>query len=138
MRYHRGSFDGGDGLAGGLVTIGIIVMIIAAFLLVKAVVFVIRTCAKYADHTSLRLAVAVWVIFTIVGVLLATQVAPSYSILPVFGSVILLITCVVIDLKNRDTLMRPKVKLVHEILYTPWWGAEDTPQSESQDAQLAA
>ena len=128
MYYHRDSF--GDLFASDLVGISLVVLLLAAFCVVKMTFFVIRTFVKYYDHRSLWIALAVCVLLTLVGILLATHVDQSYGFLPVVGIAILLITCLVVDLRNRDTFMRENVNLIDEVLHASWFGSEDTTRKE--------
>ncbi len=134
MYSHRDS----SGYVGDLLGLVLVLVLIAAFVVVKVTLFVVRTFVKYYNHRSLWIALAVCVLLSLVGILLATQVSPSYSILPVIGVVVLLIACVAVDLRNRDTFLRENVSLVHEVLHSSWFGSEATPRKEFADEQVAA
>src|SRR2546426_451302 len=92
-----------DFYGGELLGFALVLMLIAAFFVVKATLFVLRTFVKYSNHRALWIALAVCVVFILVGIPLSTQVSPSYGLLPVLGVLILLITCLVVDMRNRDT-----------------------------------
>ncbi len=136
MSYHHRDFYGGE-----LLGIGVALLLLAAFCLVKMILFVIKTFVRYSDtHRSLWIALISCVGLSVVGILLATQVAPSFCLLLVIGALVLLITCCVVSLRNRDTFMRERVSMINEILHTPWWSSEDTPCVEIQQetTRLAA
>ena len=134
MYSHRDfSSYGGD-----LLGLALVLVLIAAFLMVKVTLFVIRTFVKYYDRRSLWIALAACVVLSLVGIFLATQRSPSSLLLLFVGAAILLITCLVVDLRNRDTFLRENVSLVHEVLHSSWFGSEDTPQKELADEQFAA
>jgi amino acid transporter len=133
MYYHHQDSFGGE-----LLGIGLVLLLIAAFCLVKVTLFVIRTFVKYYDHRSLWISLVICIVLSLVGILLATQVDQSYSFLPVVGLAILLITCAAVSLRSRDTFLREKVNLIDEVLHTSWWGSEDTPRVEQEQAQVAA
>lgn len=132
--------DFGSDLGGSLVGIGLILCLIAAFLVIKATLFVIRTFVKYSDqHKSLWTSLVVCIACCIGSGLLYKLTAFGGSpTLCVIGIAELLITCLVVDLKNRDTFLPEKSGgLVHQILHNSWWSSEDTPV-KLVDEQLAA
>jgi len=126
-----------DFYGGELLGFALVLMLIAAFFVVKASLFVIKTFAQYYQHISLWIALAICVVFILVGIPLSTQVSPPFGLLPVLGVLIFLITCLVVDMRNRDTFMRENIKLIDEVLHTSWLGSEDTPV-EFADEQVAA
>lgn len=139
--YHRSSYgyDLGSDLAGGLAAIMIFLCILAVFITVVCTVFVVRTFVKYGkEHMSLWIALAICLVLAVLGGLLATTVSQGFLALPYIGVAVLLVTCLVVDLKNRDTLMRENVNLIDEVLRKPWeWGSE-TPLQETEQEQIAA
>src|SRR5258708_38689186 len=142
MNHHqRDSFDAdvGSGIAMLGVYLGIFLLLLAAFLIVVAVVFVVRTFVKYpAKRKTLWIALAVCIASCIGAGLVYKLTASGGSISLVgIGIAVLLITCLAVDLKNRDTLMRENVNLVDEVLDSSWWGSEDKPL-ETENEQVAA
>ena len=128
-----------DSYGGELLGIGVALLLLAAFCLVKIILFVMKTFVQYSDtHRSLWIALISCVGLSVIGILLATQVSPSFCLLPVIGALVLLITCCVVTLRNRDTFMREKVNLIDEVLHSPWWGSEETPRVEQEQEQVAA
>ncbi len=122
---------------GSLVEILLVLILIGLFVLVVTVVYVVKTFVKYHKHKSLWIALAVCVVLSVIGGLLAVTVSQAFLALPYIGVAELLIACFAVDLKNRDTLMRENVNLIDEVLHKPWWGSEDKPL-ELDNEQLAA
>ncbi len=122
---------------GSLVEILLELILIGLFVLVVTVVYVVKTFVKYHKHKSLWIALAVCVVLSVIGGLLAVTVSQAFLALPYIGVAELLIACFAVDLKNRDTLMRENVNLIDEVLHKPWWGSEDKPL-ELDNEQLAA
>lgn len=127
-----------DAYGGELLGLALVLCLIMAFLVFKGTVFVIKTFVKYYDHTSLWIALAVCVVLSVVGILLGTHVSQSYSFLPVVGVAVLLLTCLVVDLRNRDTFLRENVNLVNEVLHASWLHPEVSSRKEFADEQVAA
>src|SRR6266700_1005075 len=123
---------------GSLVEIVLVLILIGLFVLVVTVVYVVKTFVKYYTHKSLWIALAVFLVLCVIGVLLAIAVSQAFLVLPYIGVAVLLITCFAVDLKNRDTLMRENVNLIDSVLHSSWLGSEDTPLMESQQKQVAA
>jgi drug/metabolite transporter (DMT)-like permease len=142
MNHHRDSFDTdvSSSIAMMGVFLGIFLFLLAAFLIVVAIVFVVRTFVKYPEkRKTLWIAFAGCIASCIGAGLLYKLTATGGSFaLVCIGVAVLLITCLAVDLKNRDTLMRENVNLIDEVLHTPWWGSEDTPQQEQKVASIAA
>src|SRR2546421_12687295 len=142
MSRHRDSFDAevGAGILGIGITLAIFLILLLAFLIVVTVAFVVRTFVKYPEkRKSLWIALAVCVASCIgAGVLYKLTASGGAFALGGIGIAVLLITCLAVDLKNRDTLMRENVNLIDEVLHTPWWGSDDTPQQEQERASIAA
>ena len=132
---HRGS----SGVYAELALLAVVLMLIAAFFIVKAVVLVVRTFARYYRHTrSLWIALAVLLSSPIVagGVYYLTDFSGSFALVGI-ALIVLLITCFVTTLKNRDTFLRQNVKLIDEVLHSNWF-SEDTPKVELEREQIAA
>src|SRR5947209_1258771 len=142
MHHQRDSIDAevGAGMLGIGMTLGIFLVLLVAFLLVAAVVFVVRTFVKYPkSRKSLWIAFAVCVAsFIGAGVLYKLAASGGSIVLGGIGIAVLLITCLAVDLKNRDTLMRENVNLIDEVLHSSWLGSEDTSLMESGQKQVAA
>ncbi len=138
---HRDSFGGdfGGDLAGSLVAIGIVLMVIAIFVTIKAIVFVCVTYAKYPQgRKTILIALAICVASCMAGYLLYNQLPVVCFALVAFGCIQLLITCSVVELSNRDTLLRENVSLIDSVLHSSWLGSEDTPRQEEELEQIAA
>ena len=142
MNQHRNSLDAeiGSGLVGMAVLMGMFLAFLAAFLIVVAVVFVVRTFVKYpGKRKTLWTALSVCVACSIVAGLVYKLTAFDGSFaLCGLGVAELLITTLCVDLKNRDTLMRENVSLIDEVLHKPWWGSEDKPLQEQEIESIAA
>ena len=142
MHHQRDSFDAdvGSGIAGMAVFMGMLLVLLVAFVIVVTVVFVVRTFVKYPEkRKTLWIALAVCVACSMGAEIVYKLTASGGAIALVgIGVAVLLITCLAVDLKNRDTLMRENVNLIDEVLHTSWWGSEDKPRVETEDAQLAA
>ncbi|SRR6266487_2711019 len=127
-----------DSYGGELLGLGLVLLLIAAFCVVKMTLFVIRTFVQYSDtHKSLWISLAVCCLLSLVGILLSSQADQSFLLLPFIGALVLLVTCCVVSLRNRDTFMRENVNLIDEVLHTPWWGSEDTPRVEQEQERAA-
>ncbi len=124
--------------ASGIVEIVLLLCLISLFLLVVAVVFVVKTFVRYSNHVSLWLSLAICLVLSIIGGVLAAKVNQGFLALPYIGVAVLLITCYVVHLKNADTLMRENVNLIDEVLRKPWEWASDTKTVELEREQLAA
>ena len=123
-----------------LVEIVLFLALLGAFLTCMAVFFVCRCFVKYPQQRKkLWIALACCIGCALASGLLykATGFESSPSLAGI-GIAVLLITCLVVELKNRDTLMRENVNLIDEVLRKPWeWGSE-TPLPETEQEQLAA
>ena len=142
MSRHRDAFDAeiGAGILGIGITLAIFLILLLAFLIVVTVAFVVRTFVKYPkSRKSLWIAFAVCIASCVgAGVFYKLTASGGAFVLGGIGIAVLLITCLAVDLKNRDTLMRENVNLIDEVLHTPWWGSEDTPRLKQEHGQLAA
>lgn len=136
--YHRDNF--GDAFAGGYGAIAVLITLITAWLIFKAVVGIVRTFKRYSStHKSLWISLAICVALSALGILLSSVlVSASFILLLFVGIAELLLTCAIVSLRNRDTLLREHVSLIAEVLHTPWWGSEDTPRKEQELEQVAA
>src|SRR5437764_12641817 len=114
MYYMRSA--GSDVLA-----MGIVLMLLLAFLAVKAIIFIVNSYIKYYKHKSLWIALAVFVALSVAaGVLSYLFDNAVFLNLVYVGFAVLLITCQVVDMRNRDTLQAEKSGLVYEVLYSSW------------------
>src|SRR2546426_1641205 len=142
MYHQKDSFEAnlGSSIIGMGMTLGILLVLLVAFAIVVSVVFVVRTFVKYPkSRITLWIALAACVASCIgAGVLYKLTASGGSIALGGIGIAVLLITCLAVELKNRDTLMRENVNLIDEVLHTPWWGSEDTPRMEQEHGQLAA
>jgi len=137
MYQHSHKDPFGDSLGSILIQIALVLVVIGIFVIVVTVIFVVTTFVEHYKQASLWIALAVCVVLCVAGGLLS-HVYPACLVLVFVGIAELLITCLVVTMRNRDTLMRENVNLIDEVLHTSWWGSEDKPRVESEDAQLAA
>jgi len=126
------------GWGSSLVEIALFLMLVSFFVMVVTVVFVVKTFVRYYNHASLWISLAVCIVCCIGAAVVhkLTQFDGS-GVLAGIGITVLLITCLVVDLKNRDTLMRENVNLIDEVLHSSWWGGDAKPV-ELEDEQIAA
>ena len=138
MYYRRDDF--GSDFGGGLVGFVLFLSLLGAFLMVVAVVFVVRTFVKYPqERKKLWIALAICVTSCVAaGVVYKLTEFEASPALAGIGIAVLLIICLVVDLKNRDTLLRENVNLIDEVIHKPWWGSEDTPQPEREELEPIA
>src|SRR6266700_3008361 len=124
----------------GFVELALLLILISAFVTVVTIIYVVRTFVKYSTHMTLWIALTVCVGLNLCALLTYKLTAFDGSFaLCGLGVVVLLITTLCVDLKNRDTLMRENVNLIDEVLNAKsWWGSEDTPRTEAENEQLAA
>ena len=124
---------------GSLIEIVLLLAVVSFFVMVVTVVYVVKTMVKYHKHKSLWIALAVCIVCCIAaGVVYKLTQFNGSPVLAAIGIAVLLITCFVVDLKNRDTLMRENVpNLVDAVLHQKWWASEDRPL-ELEDEELAA
>lgn len=138
MYYQRDPFgDSAGSILVLLVEIALVLIVIGIFLIVATVVFVVTTFVEHGKHKSLWIALAVCAVLCVAGGLLYSVYQPCLALVFV-GIAELLITCLVVKLKNRDTLMRENINLIDEVLHTPWWGSEDKPRQEKNYEPIAA
>jgi uncharacterized membrane protein len=142
MYHQKDSFEAnlGASIIGMGMTLGILLILLVAFAIVVSVVFVVQTFVKYPkSRKTLWIAFAVWVASCVgAGVLYKLTASGGSFALVGVGIAVLLITCLAVDLKNRDTLMRENVNIVDAVLHSPWWGSEDKPRLETEDEPVAA
>jgi hypothetical protein len=138
MYRYRDDFS--SDLGSGLIGIVLFLALLGAFLMVVAVVFVVRTFVKYpSQRKTLWIALAACVVSCVgAGLLYRLTSFDGSGALAGIGIAGLLITCLVLDLQNRDTLLRENVSLVDAVLRSPWWGAENTPLPEQEIEHIAA
>jgi|GEM_PF-2855148 len=142
MNHRRDASDAdlGAGILGLGITLGILLILLVAFAIVVSVVFVVQTFVKYPkSRKTLWIALAICIASCIGAgfVYKLTASGGSFALVGI-GIAVLLITCLAVDLKNRDTLMRENVNIVDAVLHSPWWGSEDKPRLETEDDQVAA
>ena len=124
-----------------LIEFVLVLVLISAFVTVVAVFFVVRTFVKYeAQRKKLYIALACCIGCALASGLLykATGGFQGSPALAGVGVAVLLITCLVVELKYRDTLLRENVSLIDEVLHKPWWGSEDKPLQEQEIESIAA
>ena len=126
------------GWGSSLLEIALFLMAISLFVMVVTVVFVVKTFVKYYTHASLWIALAVCIVCCLVAAVVykLTQFDGS-GVLAFIGIAVLLITCIVVDVKNRDLLQPEHTNLVQRVLKSSWWQDENTPL-ETEREQLAA
>lgn len=123
-----------------LVEIALVLVLLSAFLTCVAVFFVVRTFVKYeAQRRTLFIALGCCIGCALASGLLykATGFDGSPALAGI-GVAVLLISCLVVELKYRDTLLRENVSLIDEVLHKPWWGSEDKPLQEQEIESVAA
>jgi len=123
-----------------LVEIVLFLALLGAFLTCMAVFFVCRCFVKYPQQRrKLWVALACCIGCALAsGLLYKTTGFEGAPSLAGIGIAVLLITCLIVELKNRDTLMRENVNLIDEVLHKPWWGSENKPLQEQEVEQVAA
>lgn len=135
MSYEIRQTGGG---ASSIIEIVLLLALLSFFLMVVAVLYIVRCFVKYhKEHKSLWIALAVCLVLAAIGGLLAWLVNGAFLALVYVGVAVLLITCFVVDLKNRDLLQPEKTNLVERVLHSSWWANENTPL-ETEREQLAA
>lgn len=136
--YQRNSYEAELGSA--IVGIMLFLVLVALFVITVAICYVVRCFVKYGKtNKSLWISLAVFI-----GSCFASELVYYFThfdgsfVLPGIGIAVVLITCFVVDLKNRDTLMRENGdNLIDKVLHSPWWGSEDKPV-ELEHEQIAA
>jgi glycerol-3-phosphate acyltransferase PlsY len=124
----------------GLVELALLLILISAFVTCMTVFFVVRTFVKYeAQRKKLWIALAVCIACCVGSGLAYAMTHSDGSVIGVgIGIAELLISCLVIELKHRDTLLRENVSLIDSVLHSPWWGSEDKPLREQEIESVAA
>ena len=132
MYYMRSA--GSDVLA-----MGIVLMLLLAFLTVKAIIFIVRTFITFYTHKALWISLAVFVALSVAAGFLSYLFNNAMFLNLVYvGFAVLLITCQVVDLRNRDTLQAGKSSsIVDQVLHSSWLVGDDTVLGVEDD-QLAA
>ncbi len=127
--------DLGDSVVSALLVLVLLLLLLAAFLVVTAVLYVVRTWAKYyPEHrTPLLIALAVCIGSFVGSALLYRLTAVDWSFaLGALGIGWMLLTCLVVDLRNRETLLPEKTNLIHAVLHSPWWSEESPVETERE------
>ncbi len=126
-------------LTGGIIEILLVLALIAAFVVVTISVFVCWTYVRYYKQKVLWIALGVCIALAVAGVVLYKlfSIGAFLLVLPV-GIAVLVITCLVVQLRSSTTLMRENVSLTHEILHSNWFRLGDSPRQDVEDEQLAA
>src|SRR6266699_2061416 len=133
------SDNSGSGGTANLVILVIIICAICCYLLFRATLFIIRTFVAYPKKKSLWISLGAFVVSCIGATLLYLKFgSESYFALCYVGFGGLLVTCFVIDLKNRNTLQADQPGLMQSVLNgKSWWGSDESV-TELKDEQLAA
>ena len=127
MYYMRSA--GSDVLA-----MGIVLMLLLAFLIVKAVMFIVRTFITFYTHKALWISLAAFVALSVAAGFLSYLFNNAVFLNLVYvGFAVLLITCQVVDMRNRDTLQAEKPGLVDQVLHSSWWAGDDTTMELEDD-----
>lgn len=135
MNYHSRNDDFGS----TVVLLGVIALLLLAWVAIRLLSFVVRTFVQHYKNMALWIALCVCIVCCGVGVLLSVRVYQGFVVLPVVGICGFLITCLVVSLRCRQTLLPESVNLVHQVLHSPWLTDEDTPiQSGNGALPLAA
>ncbi len=124
----------------GLVELALVLLLISAFVTCMAVFFVVRTFVKYeAQRKKLYVALTCCVGCAIAsGLLYKATGFQGSPVLAAAGIAELLISCLIVELKHRETLLRENVNIIDEVLHKPWWGSEDKPLQEQEIEPVAA
>lgn len=127
------------GLTGGVIAILLFLALIAAFVVVTLVVFVVWTFVRYHKYKALWMALGVCIVLCIAGVLFWKLFSVGAClVLPPVGIAVLVITCLVVWLGSSTTLMRENVSLIDQVLHSNWLRLGDSPRQDVEDEQLAA
>ncbi len=123
-----------------IVLIGLVIVLVGMWIVVKLVQFVLRTMIENYKNKTLWLSLTVCVILCAIGILLlSVRLSPAFVVLPIVGLVQYLIVCLVVSLRGRQTLLAEKSPgLVHSILRSSWWSDNDVPLQNEHTELLAA
>jgi len=137
--YQRNSYEADLGV--GIAGIMLFLALVALFVITVAICYVVRCFVKYGNtHKSLWISLAVCIGSCLSAGLVYyfTQFDGAF-VLPGIGIAVVLITCFVVDLKNRDTLMRENGdNLIDRVLHSPWWQDSENTPVERELEQVAA
>ena len=122
-----------------VLAMGIVLCLLLVFLAVKAVVFIVNSFIHYYKHKSLWIALAVFVALSVAAGILSYLFNNAVFLNLVYvGFAVLLITCQVVDMRNRDTLQAGKSSsIVDQVLHSSWLAGDDTVLGVEDD-HLAA
>ncbi len=131
-------FDNAMGLSFGIIDIMLFLALIAAFVVVTTLVFLVWTFVRYRKQKVLWIALTVCLAAIVAGVILykLTSIAAFLALLPI-AILGLVIVCLVTWLKESTTLLPENVNIIDRVLHTSWWNLDDKPL-EKEPEQLAA
>ncbi len=133
--YHHSSRND---VSSELVLVSLVAALLIAWCAIRLLSFVVRTFVRHYKNMALWIALAVCVISCTVGILLAVRMYEGFFVLPVVGIGGFLVTCLIVSLRGRQTLLPENVNLISKVLHQSWW-QEDTPlQPDSSTSLLAA
>ena len=126
-------------LAGGVVTIYLVVLLAVAYVVFKVSFFIVLTFCKFYRIKWLWITLGSVVALSAAGVILFKVFAVVAFLLPIpLGIVALLITCLAVQLNCRETLLRENVNIFQDMLGTSWWSSDSTPRNGVEHEQSLA
>ena len=126
----HGSSYGSDDWASGLVGLAIVLTIIALYVAVRVIIYIIQTFLHYPRAKGLWYSLGLAVVLGLLSwVLLAFfYIDPNIAgYLGLFALLQLLFVCVVVRRKYAQTFMREDFNIVDEVLHRSWLADENTP-----------
>ena len=128
-------------LAQGILYIILFLALVAAFVVVTLVVFVVITFVRYRQKSkSLWITLGVCIALCTIGVLLTRlfSIGAFLLLLPI-GIAVLLIACLVTWLKESNTLLPENVNIIDRVLHaSSWWNFDGDRPLEKENERLAA
>src|SRR6266702_664785 len=119
-------------LAGGVVTIYLVVLLAVAYVVFKVSFFIVLTFCKFYRIKWLWVILVSVVALSAAGVILFKVFAVVAFLLPIpLGIVALLFTC-------RETLLRENVNIFQDMLGTSWWSSDSAPRNGVEHEQSLA
>jgi len=128
-----------SGIANGIVVLIIVCLIIAIFLLYKAINLVIRVFTKYPQVKALWIVLALTIGFPLLAVVLP-QVLPATADtqtieeiatgLAAISAGALLVICRVVEVYYDEVFIKEPEPLVTQMLHRPWGEGKEEPEEE--------
>jgi magnesium-transporting ATPase (P-type) len=126
MSRHHYSDDLGSAAGAGVAVIGLVILLMLLYLLVKACNLIIRTIATYPKNKPLWISLIVFVVCALLAVI--TKENPVCIALAVCSFLGLVATARIVELYYAD-LFQEDAPVVEKVLRKPWW--EGTQQQLS-------